>query len=120
MMRRLTTLVATTVALLIVTATGAAAHECYNASRSDTGNANAVNGQGLVSYDELLEELCPAGDAIVEAAVAANDFDTEGILVSPNALMGNHAQETDGRAIDYLPGWLSESIGAAFGTCFAP
>jgi hypothetical protein len=118
MMRRATTLVGTTTALLMLGTTGAAAHECYNASRSATGDANAVNGQGLSSYGELLDVLCPAGDAIVQAAVTAQGFDTDGILVNTNALMGAGKQETDGRAIDYLPAWLSESIGAAFGTCF--
>ena len=53
-----------------------------------------------------------------EAAVAANDFETDGILVNVNALMGAGKQATDGQAIDYLPGWFSQSIGAAFGTCF--
>ena len=118
MMRRGITLVGTTTALLILSATGASAHECYNASRSDTGNAHAVNGQTLVSYDELLGLLCPAGDAILEGAVTANRFDTVGILVNSNALMGAGKQVTDGHAIDYLPTWFSESIGVAFGTCF--
>jgi hypothetical protein len=118
MLRRGITLVATTTALLILSATGASAHECYNASRSATGNAHAVNGQALVSYDELLDLLCPDGAAIVEAAVTANAFDTDGILVNSNALMGAGKQATDGHAIDYLPGWFSESIGTAFGTCF--
>ncbi|WP_156409719.1 hypothetical protein [Nocardioides sp. Soil796] len=118
MMRRGITLVGTTTALLILGVTGASAHECYNASRSDTGNANAVNGQAMVSYGELLAELCPAGAAIVEGAVAANGFDTDGILVNSNALMGGGRQATDGQAIDYLPTWFSESVGAAFGTCF--
>ena len=105
-------------ALLVVSATGASAHECYNASRSETGNVHAAGGQALSSYDELLDVLCPAGDAIVEAAVAAHDFDTDGILVNTNALMGAGKQATDGHAIDYLPDWFSASIGAAFGTCF--
>lgn len=118
MIRRLSTLVATTMALLILGATGASAHECYNASRSDTGNAHAVNGQALVSYDELLTLLCPAGAAIVDAAVTANAFDTDGILVNANTVMGGGKAATDGRAIDYLPAWFTESIGAAFGTCF--
>ena len=118
MIRRGVTLLGTTIALLLLSATGASAHECYNASRSATGNANAVNGQALVSYDELLGLLCPAGAAIVEAAVTANEFDTDGILVNSNALMGAGKQATDGHAIDYLPGWFSESIGIAFGTCF--
>jgi hypothetical protein len=118
MIRRAVTLLGTTIALLILSATGASAHECYNASRSATGNAHAVNGQALVSYDELLGLLCPAGAAIVEAAVTANEFDTDGILVNSNALMGAGKQATDGHAIDYLPGWFSESIDTAFGTCF--
>jgi len=119
MTRRLITLVAATTALLMTGTTGALAHECYNASRSATGTAHAVNGQALVSYDELLGELCPAGAAIVAAAVTAHAFDTDGILVNSNALMGAGKQATDGHAIDYLPPWFSESIGAAFGTCFA-
>jgi hypothetical protein len=65
----------------------------------------------------LLGLLHPDGAAIVEAAVTANAFDTEGILVNSTALIGAGKQATDGRAIDYLPGWFSESIGAAFGTC---
>jgi len=112
------TLVGMTTALLMLGTTGAFAHECYNASRSTMGNANAVHGQAMVSYDELLGLLCPAGDAIVMAAVAANSFDTDGILVNSNALMGGGNAVTDGRGIDYLPSWFSASIGAAFGTCF--
>ena len=118
MIRRGMTLVGTTTALLILSATTASAHECYNASRSDTGNANAVKGQTLSSYEELLDLLCPAGAAIVSGAVTANSFDTDGILVKTNALMGAGKQATDGHAIDYLPQWFSDSIGAAFGTCF--
>jgi hypothetical protein len=119
MVRRAITLVGTTTALLMLSTTGvASAHECYNASRSATGNAHAVNGQALVSYDELLNLLCPAGAAIVEGAVTANEFETDGILVNSNALMGAGKQATDGHAIDYLPAWFSETIGIAFGTCF--
>lgn len=117
-MRRLLTLLATTIAFVLLGTTGAVAHECFNASRSDTGNANAENGQALVSYDELLGLLCPAGSSMVAAAVDEHDFDTEGILVNANTVMGGGKAETDGRGIDYLPGWFSESIGAAFGTCF--
>jgi hypothetical protein len=118
MTRRLITLVGTITALMLMSVAGASAHECYNASRSDTGNAHAVNGQALVSYDELLQLLCPEGAAIVEAAVAENAFDTDGILVNSNALMGAGKQATDGHAIDYLPPWFSEAIGEAFGICF--
>ena len=117
MLRRVTTLTGAAAALLMLGATGASAHECYNASRSEAGNAHAVNGQALVSYDELLGLLCPDGAAVVESAVTANSFDTHGILVNANALMGAGVQPTDGRGIDYLPAWFSESIGTAFGTC---
>lgn len=108
---------------LALAATAAFAHECYNASRSDTGNANAEKGQALSSFDELLDELCPEGDAIVQSWVDDNDFDTEGILVNVNALMGGGAahqgkKTTDGHDIDYLPDGLSAAIGQAFGTCF--
>lgn len=119
MIRRGVTVVGTSVTLLVMGTTGAWAHECYNASRSSTGNAHAVNGQALVSYGELLDLLCPAGADIVEAAVTAHAFDTDGILVNANALMGAGKQATDGHAIDYLPGWFSESVGIAFGTCFS-
>ena len=118
MTRRLITMVGTITALMILSATGAAAHECYNASRSAAGNANAVNGQALVSYDELLGLLCPDGAAMVEAAVAQANYDTDGVLVNSHALMGGGKAETDGRAIDYLPSGVSAAIGAAFGTCF--
>ena len=62
--------------------------------------------------------LCPAGDTIVQTAVTSHSFDTTGILVNTHALMGAGKQETDGHAIDYLPAWFSQSIGAAFGACF--
>ena len=41
MIRRGMQLVGTTTALVILSATGASAHECYNASRSDKGNEMA-------------------------------------------------------------------------------
>lgn len=118
MNRRLTTVVGTTVALLALGTTSAAAHECYNASRSDTGNAHAVKGQGLSSLDELYDILCPEGDALVQAAVAEADLDADGVLVNVNALMGAGKQATDGRAIDYLPPSVSQAIGMSFGICF--
>ncbi len=118
MIRRVTTMTGTTLALMMLSATAASAHECYNASRSDSGNEHAVNGQALVSYDELLDLLCAEGDALVMTAVTTHGFDTGGILVNEKALMGAGKQATDGRAIDYIPDWLSMSIDTAFGTCF--
>lgn len=118
MNRRLTTVVGTTVALLALGTTSAAAHECYNASRSDTGNAHAVNGQGLSSIDELYDILCDEGDALVQDAIDAAGFDPDGVLVNVNALMGAGKQATDGRAIDYLPPEVSQAIGMSFGVCF--
>lgn len=125
MVRRVMTVFGATLVAIALTASAAFAHACYNASRSANGNAHAVNGQGLSSYGELLDELCPEGDVIVQAWVDANEFDTEGILVQVNALMGGGALEqgnkaTDGHDIDYLPEGFLEAIGAAFGTCFPP
>jgi hypothetical protein len=123
MVRRRFTVFTGIVAAVVLMATPALAHECFNASRSDTGNANAVNGQALVSYEELLGLLCPAGAALVETAVAETGFDTEGVLVNSNALMGggahhNGLKTTDGHDIDYLPEEVSAAIGQAFGVCF--
>lgn len=122
-MRRTLITTGATLAALALTAAPALAHECYNAQRSDTGNAHAVNGQGLSSFDELLGELCDAGDAHVIAAVQASGFDTDGVLVNVNALMGGGAKEqglktTDGHDIDYLPDALTQAIGESFGICF--
>ena len=124
MFRRTLIVVTTSAAVVVLSAAPALAHECYNASRSDTGNANAVKGQSLVSLEELTTQiLCPAGAALVLAAVEETGFDTEGVLVNANALMGGGAhhrglQTTDGQAIDYLPHEVSDAIGAAFGLCF--
>ena len=125
MIRTSITAFATALVVLVITASAAFAHECYNASRSATGTTHAESAQALSSYGELLDELCPEGDAIVQGWVEENDFDTDGILVQTNALMGGGAlrqgnKTTDGHDIDYLPAGFSEAIGAAFGTCFAP
>lgn len=123
MLRRILVASGAAAVTILLTTGPAMAHECYNASRSDTGNAHAANGQGLSSFDELLGALCDEGDALVLAAVADTGFDTEGVLVNVNAVMGGGALEngnksTDGSDIDYLPGQVTGAIGAAFGTCF--
>lgn len=122
--RRAVTVFGSTVVAVSLASSAAFAHECYNASRSATGNANAENGQALVSFDEVLEELCREGDTIALAWVEENDFDTDGILVQINAVMGGGAHDngnkaTDGQDIDYLPQGLIDAIDTAFVTCFA-
>lgn len=124
-MRRILVTAGATMTTLLLTAGPALAHECYNASRSDTGNTHAAAGQGLSSFDELLNDLCPAGDTLVMDAVAATGFDTDGVLVNIHTVMGGGAaaqglKTTDGHDIDYLPGELTAAIGAAFGACFGP
>ena len=126
--RRAMTVLGTTVVAMSLASSAAFAHECFNASRSDTGNANAENGQALSSIDELVnEELCPEGALIVSEWLESNqeEFDPDGILVQVNALMGGGAHHngnktTDGHDIDYLPEELTDAIGAAFRTCFPP
>ena len=125
--RRAMTVLGTTVVAMSLASTAAFAHECYNASRSDTGNANAENGRALSSIEELLnDELCTDGAEIVSGWLDSNpEFEPDGILVQINALMGGGAHRkgmkaTDGHDIDYLPEGLTMAIGAAFGTCFPP
>ena len=123
MLRRILVASGATVVAIVLSTGPAMAHECYNASRSDTGNAHAVNGQGLSSFEELLGALCDQGDALVMAAVEDTEFDTEGVLVNVNAVMGGGAHHngnktTDGSDIDYLPPQLTEAIGQSFGICF--
>jgi hypothetical protein len=123
MLRRTLVTMGAALMALMLSAAPALAHECYNASRSDNGNAHAAAGQALSSFDELLADLCPAGDALVLDAVDTTDFDTDGVLVNVNTVMGGGAlaqghKTTDGHDIDYLPAPVTAAIGQAFGACF--
>lgn len=115
-------------------ATGPAlAYECYNASRSEQGNASAANGQALMSLAEILStpeivevELCPAGVQHVLDGLEAAGFRTD-ILISFRALMAGGLEGKDGhllhdgRGIDHLSdeffGTVFPLIGEAAAGC---
>ncbi len=104
-------------ALVMALAGPAAAYECYNASRSDTGNARvAANSQGLWTAERILGEgfgLCPAGVTHVIDGLHAANFDTS-FTINPRTLMagglerGNTKNPNaatllhDGKGIDHL------------------
>lgn len=123
--RRLATVVGAMLTILALTATAAFAHICYNASRSDTGNANAARSQALGSGTEFLGLLqsvgCTAEADALEAALTADGLDPANILVNERAVMARgvvgKSQSLDGRGIDHLLPYLDQ-IEAA-GACLA-
>jgi hypothetical protein len=117
---------------LVVTGGSALAFECYNASRSDAGNANAANG-ALMSLEEILSDpeivgLCPDGVDHVIDGLEEEGFRTD-VLINFHALMAGGLEKNDkgedklhdGRAIDHLSEEFFETadalIGEAFGIC---
>jgi len=121
--RRMLTVMGATVMALLLTASAAFAHICYNASRSDTGNANATHSAVFGSGTEFLEILhfvgCSAEANALEAALLADDLEPANVLVHEGVVMASGTvgtfQSTDGRGIDHLLPYLAE-IEAAF-TC---
>lgn len=114
--RRLLTIVGSMLAILALTATTAFAHICYNASRSDTGNANAARSHALGSGTEFLAVLHAVGcgdeaDAL-EDALTADGLDPANILVNERAVMAagvvGKSQSFDGKGIDHLLPYLGE------------
>lgn len=120
------------IAAVALTGGSAFAFECYNASRSDTGNANAANG-AQYSLAEVLADpefvgLCPEGVDFVLAGLEAEGIDT-GVLINFNALMAGGLEKNgkggeklhDGKGIDHLGeeffAVADPLIGEGFGLC---
>jgi hypothetical protein len=110
--RKVVTAGATATAALALTGGAALAHECYNASRSDQGNAAAAKSQALVSAEEALSLFCGLDaeeSAIVLAQLEEQGFET-GFLINSRALMAGGLEKNgkggeklhDGQAIDHL------------------
>lgn len=115
-------------------ATGPAlAHECYNASRSEQGNASAAGSPALMSFQEILGtpeiigvDLCAAGIDQVLAGLQAAGFRTD-VLINGRALMAGGLEDTnpdllhDGQGIDHLSeaffATVFPLIGAAAASC---
>jgi hypothetical protein len=117
---------------LIVTATPALAHECYNASRSAKGNEQiAAHSNAFVPFDAVAFGffvdpgglgLCAPGAVYLLEQIEASDFDTS-IVVSIKALqsggVGNSPSDraaanlSNGKGIDHLE--FNEELGALIG-----
>lgn len=133
MMRKIWTAAAAIVTTLALTAGTASAFECYNASRSDQGNASAANSPTLMSISEILADpdivgLCPDGVEFVLAGLQELGYRTD-VLINFRTLMAgglekNGKGETllhNGTGIDHLTDQFFADadalIGEAFGLC---
>jgi hypothetical protein len=125
-------LVAAMVATIVVfTATSAFAFECYNASRSEQGNAAAgANSQALWTFDRILTDpevvgLCPAGADYVIAQMGALGYRTD-LLINFRALMAGGLEQAgpgevllqDGQGIDHLSEEFFDDVDLLIGEAF--
>jgi hypothetical protein len=129
MIYRLTAVLGAGVLALLV-ASSADAFFCYNANRSENGNAHAANSKALSSVDEFLTEsvgLCPAGVEHVKTGLEDAGFRTD-FLINERTVMasgleknGKHDKLSDGQGIDHLSQEFFDEadalIGEAFGLC---
>ncbi len=120
--RRLLTVTGSMLVILMLTASTALAHFCYNASRSDTGNARAAQSQAMASGSQLLAALdgagCTAESDALEAALEADGLDPADVVVNEKAVMAGGTvgtdRSTDGKGIDHLSPAVLAEVGAAF------
>ncbi len=99
----------------LIATSSAFAFECYNANRSDQGNAAAgANSKGLASIETILADpnfvgLCPAGVAHVIEGLDEAGFKTN-ILINVHTVMAQGLEKNgkgedllhNGRGIDHL------------------
>ena len=122
-------------ALLALLISGSAlAHECFNASRSDQGNAMAAKSPALQSLPEILADpefvgLCPAGVAHVLAGLEDAGYRTDVVINFRTLMAGGleHGQAqaedllSNGKGIDHLGdeffATVDPLIGEGFGLC---
>ena len=117
----------------LIATSSAFGFECYNANRSEQGNASAANASALMSIEEILSDpeivgLCPAGVAHVIERLEEEGFRTD-VLINFHALMaggleknGKEAKLHDGKGIDHLGeeffATVDPLIGEGFEICF--
>ena len=127
MFRNLVAAGATAVTTIALTGGMALAHECYNASRSDQGNASAAKSQALVSGEEALAMFCGLDAASADAVLAqlqGQGFDTD-FLINSHALMAGGLEKNgkgeeklhDGQAIDHLGDEFFAALAALAPSC---
>ena len=115
----------------MLTGGSAWAFECYNANRSDNGNAHAAGSNGLISAEEFLGDfvgLCPDGVEHVISGLEDEGFDTD-FLINGHTIMAGGLQKNgkgeeklhDEQGIDHLSEDFLETadalIGEAIGIC---
>ena len=129
-MFRRTAIVAIGAALLLVlTASSALAHFCFNASRSDRGNQEAAKSSAWLSIEEILRDefqLCNAGVRHVQSGIAAAGF-PRNLLIHERTIMaqgrlGRHQHlSVNRRGVDHLTQsdfiLFEGLVGEAFGIC---
>jgi hypothetical protein len=116
----------------------ALAFECYNASRSDQGNAHAAKSPALQSLSEVLADpeivgLCPEGVEHVLAGLEDEGYRTDQVINFRTLMAGGlekngqpQGEELlhDGKGIDHLGeeffATVDPLIGEGFGICFGP
>jgi hypothetical protein len=115
---------------LVLSAGAASAHECFNASRSDAGNAGASNSQAWFTFsveefaysgEEFPAEL---GDCFLENWYAGGGpasftvhvkgaKGVDGVLAQP----AKPSTLSDGHGIDHIEDAYGELLGASVGAC---
>lgn len=131
--RRLLTLMVSTVAVLMLTATSAFAFHCYNTSRSENGNMKAAaNSKALTSLEDIvglagfIASTCePVEDEAAALATAVDDWEgDEGvdaglIVIHGKTIMASGAEGTgvlhDGRGVDHSPDEVKHALHDFFG-----
>lgn len=104
-MKRKLAVVATTVALVTSMPLAALAHECLNASRSDTGSQNSAHGAWLYFSEAevvgFVSGIVGADPAVVGEAFLA-EVEVQGLPTSFSIFIGNHtigANPTSGELV---------------------
>jgi hypothetical protein len=118
--------------MLAVPAAPALAFECYNANRSDQGNASAgANSGALLSFERILADpeivgLCPAGVDHVIEGLDDLGYKTD-VLINFRALMAGGLEGTEkgetllhnGQGIDHLTQQFFDDADALIAEGFA-
>lgn len=128
--KRLGASVAMAAALGLATATTAAAHECYNASRSDQGNMKAganSNAWFTLELDVIIAEEVAAGDydaatgecilAALEESGVPSSFTIKTVAGKDGVVGGPN--NADGHGIDHAFAAYGGAIFGAYGACGA-
>ncbi|WP_137123104.1 hypothetical protein [Segeticoccus rhizosphaerae] len=135
---RLGAAAASSLALMVAAAGVASAHECFNASRSDQGNASAGAHSAAwetVSLDTVLtqfiglpSDLAACVEAKAPAAGVPSSFTfgmkqavgQGGVIAERNPNMEAKGLGSDGKGIDHAEDAYGEAIGMLIEECSAP